>query len=418
MPISTLQPFCRRSIASILAALALCLLALAALSSLTAPAHAATRHSASTHRHHRVTHARRHVRRHRHVRATAKAAGKTQPSQPTPSTQPVTFGIYPGGAAGTVGPSGPVAPEDPAKRLAALEQLKPANRPFVLHLYAAYTGGSGYSAAAQVGNDISSYTANGLKVELTLCYRPSDLNAAVDVPGFVSFVRDTVDQLGSNPGLVSLQVTNEANVGGSPNASDGYYPGVKDALIGGVIEASAERNLDRDTQLKVGFNWAYATDSSEKAFWTYLGQHGGPAFLKALDWVGLDAYPGTWGPPLASGLSFSAAVRQGTVQALSTMRQTYMPLAGIPASVPMHVSENGYPTGPGRTYAMQSTALQTMVHAVVDYSGTFNVSDYRWFDLRDADSSSTSFESQYGLMTDTYTPKPAFAIYQQLVASL
>ncbi|HWF72947.1 MAG TPA: hypothetical protein VG186_06365 [Solirubrobacteraceae bacterium] len=410
MPISTLHG-ARRRCAVALAALAVSLLALGAASALISPAHAATRHGVATGRSHRAKHA----RRHRHRRAAAKGARK---SQPVASARQVTFGIYPGGAAGTVGPSGPVAPEDPAKRLAALKQLKPAGAPFVLHLYASYTGAAGYSAAAQVGADISSYTANGFQVELVLCYRPADLNAAADVPGFAAFVRDTVDELGSNPGLVSLQVTNEANVGGAPNASDGYYPGAKDALIDGVIEASYERTVDHDAQLKVGFNWAYATDAGEKAFWTYLGQHGGAAFLSALDWVGIDAYPGTWGPALASGVPFASAVRQATVQSLSTLRQTYMPLAGIPASVPMHVSENGYPTGPGRTYAMQSSALQAMVHAVVDYSGTFNVSDYSWFDLRDADSSSTSFESQYGLMTDTYAPKPAFAVYQQLVASL
>jgi hypothetical protein len=42
----------------------------------------------------------------------------------------------------------------------------------------------------------------------------------------------------------------------------------------------------------------------------------------------------------------------------------------------------------------------------------------RWFDLRDADSSSSSFESQYGLMRDDYSPKPAFGAYRALVARL
>jgi hypothetical protein len=340
------------------------------------------------------------------------------PPAPTPSPHPIVFGIYPGGAAGAVGPAGPPAPEDPVKRLAALQQLKPTGAPFVLHLYAGYTGASGYSAAAQVGADIASYTADGFRVELVLCYRPSDLNSAVDVPGFAGFVRTTVDQLGSNPGLVSLQVTNEANVGGAPNASDGYYPGAKDALIQGVIAAKSQRDLDHFGQLKIGFNWAYALDSSENAFWSYLGQHGGQTFLQSLDWVGLDAYPGTWGPALATSLSLSQGVRQATVQALGTLRQTYMPLAGIPATVAIHVSESGYPTGAGRTFDMQTTVVQSAVQAVFDYSGTYNVSDYRWFDLRDANSSSTSFEDHYGLMTDAYVAKPAFAVYRSLVASL
>ena len=427
--------------ASVVVLVALCLLAISGGSALTPAANAATGHAVgaiATNRHHDSKHARtvsKHDRRHGHPRST-KTTRKAKPPVvnlskqqsagsapsktpvPVPSKQPVVFGIYPGGAAGTVGPSGPVAPEDPAERLAALEQLKPANAPFVLHLYASYTGSGGYSAEAQVGAEISSYTAAGLKVELVLCYRPSDMDAAVDVPGFVQFVKSTVDQLGSNPGVVSLQVTNEANVGGAPNASDGYYPGAEDALINGVIAAANERNADHFGQLKIGFNWAYATDPSETSFWSYLRQHGGTAFVNALDWVGIDAYPGTWGPPLASGLSLGDAITQATVHALSAMRQTYMPLAGIPASVPIHFSESGYPTGPGRTYAMQATVMQAEVQSVVDYSGTYNVNGYRWFDLRDADSSSTSFEAQYGLMTDAYVPKPAFAVYQHLVASL
>jgi hypothetical protein len=49
---------------------------------------------------------------------------------------------------------------------------------------------------------------------------------------------------------------------------------------------------------------------------------------------------------------------------------------------------------------------------------TYNISGYRWFDLRDADSSSSSFESQYGIMRDDYSAKSAFSVYRGLVASL
>jgi hypothetical protein len=59
-----------------------------------------------------------------------------------------------------------------------------------------------------------------------------------------------------------------------------------------------------------------------------------------------------------------------------------------------------------------------MVHAVNDFRGTFNISDYRWFDLRDADTTSPNFQQQYGLMTDEYQPKPAFGLYRKLVAQL
>jgi hypothetical protein len=67
---------------------------------------------------------------------------------------------------------------------------------------------------------------------------------------------------------------------------------------------------------------------------------------------------------------------------------------------------------------MQATALEAAVRAVEAVRATYNITDYRLFDLRDADSSSTSFEDQYGVMTDGYRPKPAFEVYRSLVASL
>jgi hypothetical protein len=59
--------------------------------------------------------------------------------------------------------------------------------------------------------------------------------------------------------------------------------------------------------------------------------------------------------------------------------------------------------------------MDTMVQAVHDFRGTFHISDYRWFDLRDSNSQSPNFQQQYGLMTDEYVPKPAFGLYRKLV---
>ena len=365
--------------------------------------------------------------------ALGASAGSAAPSRVnlTPSIrhQPVSnlkpqsgppqlvFGIYPGGAAGTVGPSGPVAPENPALRMAALEQLRPPGRPFVLHLYASYAGANGPSAARQVGGEIAEYGDAGFQTELVAAYRPAGGGSPADVSSFVQFVREAVQSLGRLPGFVSLQVTNEANQGGAPNTSDGYYAGARDALIDGVIAARGEIRKDGFGQVKVGFNWAYSTDAEERAFWRYLGRRGGRRFVEDLDWVGLDAYPGTWGPALR-GDGLAAGTTRFMDRALRVLRDTYMPAAGIPRTVPLRVSETGYPTGPGRTDAMQVTVMKAAVEAVYHARGTYNIRGLRWFDLRDADSSSSSFESQYGLMRDDYSPKPAFGAYRALVARL
>ena len=339
------------------------------------------------------------------------------PQRKSRSTPRLVFGIYPGGAAGTVGPSGPLAPENPTLRMAALKQLRPSGRPFVLRLYAFYTGANGSSAAQQVGQEIAGYGNAGFQTELVVCYRPDDGGSPADVGGFIEFVRDAADSLGRQPGFVSLQVTNEANQGGSPNTSDGYYAGAEDALIEGVIAAKDEIRKDNFGPVRVGFNWAYATDGGERAFWRYLGSHGGRRFVTSLDWVGVDAYPGTWGPPLG-GRGLAAESTSFMDRVLRALRVTYMPLAGIPHTVPLRVTETGYPTGPGRSEATQATVMKATVEAVYHARGTYNITGYSWFDLRDADSSSSSFESQYGLMRDDYSPKAAFGAYRALVASL
>ena len=64
-----------------------------------------------------------------------------------------------------------------------------------------------------------------------------------------------------------------------------------------------------------------------------------------------------------------------------------MPIPGIAPTVPIKVEENGWPTGHRRARRpSRSQALRDMVGAVHDFRGTFNVTDYRWFDLRDHNS--------------------------------
>jgi hypothetical protein len=230
-------------------------------------------------------------------------------------------------------------------------------------------------------------------------------------------VRHVVRRFGRNPLVVAVQVTNEVNfLQIAPDASDAAFARAKDALIRGVeVAARVSERLGYD-QLGIGFNWAYRNDpSSEQEFWTYLRDNGGPRFVRSLDWVGLDAYPGTFFPPsepLAGGY------RDGMVNAMSVLRDCFMPIANIPRSVPMRVEENGYPTGAGRSDETQVAALREMVGAVNRFRGTYNVTDYRWFDLRDHLTSDPNFQRHYGLLRDDYTPKPAFAAYRELVARL
>lgn len=129
--------------------------------------------------------------------------------------------------------------------------------------------------------------------------------------------------------------------------------------------------------------------------------------------MGVDAYPGTWGPALPGG-DLATAVRTATRATMRRLRLRLLPRAHL-SRAPIHFSESGYPTGSGRTPDMQKTVMTSAIQAIAADRGRYGVTDLRWFDLRDADSSNPSFESQYGLTTDDYSPKPAFFAFRKLI---
>jgi hypothetical protein len=59
-----------------------------------------------------------------------------------------------------------------------------------------------------------------------------------------------------------------------------------------------------------------------------------------------------------------------------------------------------------------------MIRAAHDFRGTYNVTDYRWFNLRDGDTSDPAIGQHYGLMRDDYAEKPAFAVVAKLFGEL
>jgi hypothetical protein len=109
-------------------------------------------------------------------------------------------------------------------------------------------------------------------------------------------------------------------------------------------------------------------------------------------------------------------------QAAGVVRDCFAPMASIGARMPIWITENGVPTGV-LSGAQQAAALQQLVQAAQDYSGTFNITDYRWFNLRDSSASppatliGPTFSSD-GLLTTGYAPKPSFGAYRALIGKL
>ena len=329
---------------------------------------------------------------------------------------PLHFGIAPAGEAGALGPPVPLTPIDMGKTLSALGRLRPPHAPFVLRLNRFFwsDGERGIRRFARLARR---YTRRGYQVELQLRYHPTAAQEG-DIPAWVRFVREVVRRFGPNRGVTGLQVTNEVNLYPiAPDASDSAFARSRDALIRGVEAAHRTVRRQGFRQLQVGFNWFYRTDpANEASFWGYLRDKGGRRFARAVDWVGLDAYPGTVFPPVPSPVG--SGFRDAMLEALGELRDCYMPTAGLGSGVPIHVEENGWPTGPGRTEREQVVALRQMVRAVNDFRGAYHVTDYRWFDLRDHNTSSANFQQHYGLLRDDYSPKRAFGVYRRLLRRL
>ena len=331
-----------------------------------------------------------------------------------PGAPPLRVGVTPGVQTGQLGTGAipPRTPEDPAKHLAALDKLRAPNQPFVLRLHRFFwsDGEEGVKRFLALAHR---YTSRGFLVELQLRYHPNEEQEG-DIAAWTAHVRDVVRRFGANPRVVAIQVTNEVNLTFSPDSSDGAYDGARDALVQGVIAAQDEKRKRGYTQLEIGFNWAYRLDpATEQSFWNGVRDRGGKAFVEAVDWVGLDAYPGTFFPPVEE----EGEERDGMVNGMSALR-CYLETPGIPASVPIHVEENGWPTSPARPVDKQARVAETLIRAVHDFRGTYNVSDYRWFNLRDGDSTTQNHQTQYGLLRDDYSEKPAFGVVAKLFAEL
>jgi hypothetical protein len=331
---------------------------------------------------------------------------------------PVRFGIDPGLAGSAGGVQLPSTPEDPARNLAAVKALAPKGRVLVARLNRLFWS-DGQTGIDRFQKLVRGYTSAGFEVELQVRYHPP-AGEAGDIPKWLAYVRHVVDSFGANKRVVAMTITNEVNLQFSPNTSDGSYSGAQDALIQGIEAARAEAVRRGFEQLRFGFTYAYRfSPQGDTSFFSYLGTHGGPPFLRALGFVGLDFYPGTVYPPaMAPGDTYRAEL----AQAAGVLRGCFAPMAGIRARTPIWITENGVPTG-ALSDAQQAAALHELVTAVHDYSGTFGITDYRWFNLRDSVSSGpatlvgVTFSSD-GLLRDDYSAKPSFTDYRDLIAKL
>jgi hypothetical protein len=101
--------------------------------------------------------------------------------------------------------------------------------------------------------------------------------------------------------------------------------------------------------------------------------------------------------------------------ALRRLRTRHFRTARIPRRVSLQISENGFPTGHGRSERQQVAVMRASVAELVRLRRRYKITDYRWFDLRDAVSGTGLMENEYGVLRDDYSEKPGFGALRALI---
>ena len=316
-------------------------------------------------------------------------------------TRRLEFAIYPLGVAGTPHGLATGPPDDFEQIRRALQDLGG----LAVRTYLVDMEPGGEDAVLALADR---YREQGLLGHATLGYLRHDF----DLARWTELVRTLVGTHGDQ--LRSLQITNEPNL----SFMDGSKPYVLDALVTGVLAAKDEA-CRRGLPLDVGFGSVPQSDVSLPRFWADLAAAGTRAFTEAVDFVGHNFYVDVFEPPVEL-----AQIADRVTGILTDLRTRDLSAAGIPASVQIRVTENGWPTGTNpfsgraRTDERQAEVIDAIVRSVHRVAAELHVTHYVLFGLRDADSSEPDLFHQFGIMRDDYTPKPAYETYRSLVCQL
>jgi hypothetical protein len=309
------------------------------------------------------------------------------------------FGIYPGSVVGDV--AGPH--DSPGRVNRALDLLQgSADRSFVVRAYDLYIdpGDTAQLAPLETPAGYDRYLGRGRTLDLVVPYH----SRAGDVEGYCAFIEALIDRHGKH--LATLQVGEEPNITDNP-ILDGAYPRITEALIAGVHAAREHARRRGHRNLKVGCNSSPLIGPAA-TFFADLTRAGGDRFIADLDYIGLDFFPDVFRPIPADRL---AAVVQSLLEA---HRRDNLAPAGL-GHLPMIITEHGWPTSPGRTVERQAEVLRTVVDVLSRNTEDLNITGYTHHTLRDACSIGSDLFCHFGLMTDDYTPKPAFHAYRELI---
>ena len=249
--------------------------------------------------------------------------------------------------------------------------------------------------------DLARFTWRGRKLDLVL----SNWDRRGNLAGWIEFIENVIARYG--PYIGCLQICEEPNLYEYPG--DGRFGHAIESVLTGVRIAH-QTLKHRALTARVGFNSIPCSDPND-GFWREMAQRVDNSFINSLDYVGLNFYPDV-ATPLAGEMTTEVT------SVLTRFREETLREAGIPDSVPIHICENGWPTGPGRYYTRQADLIEQMVRTVYHLRGELNITHYELFALRDVDTANPDPSRQFGILRDDYSEKPAFEMYRRLIAEL
>jgi hypothetical protein len=317
----------------------------------------------------------------------------------------MNFGIYIGSVAGTDSELATGPPDNPSKINSALSEIQKNHSTIVIRGYIHYLGDS--KLAFEAPENILQYANETRKIDLVLCYRSISYQKA----DWENTIKAVIQRFSNS--LSSLQITEEPNLRVS-FAGDGGFENIEKALKDGVLTAKNEINRLK-YQTKVGFNVVPSFNPTDN-FWQVIGSDEYFELRNAIDYIGLDFYPGVFRPVAEDGQPNDLI--ESVKKVLTYVRNVNFQQGKIPPSVPIHITENGWPTGEQRSYERQAVVIEKVVRTVHSLKSELNINRYELFSLRDTNSSVENTFYQFGLLKDDYSPKPAFSIFCKLIDEL
>jgi hypothetical protein len=321
---------------------------------------------------------------------------------PFNSRSGLRFGIYLGGVSEAHHEMATGKPDVPEEINRTLDLLQ-GDKHFLVRTYLGFTGTEEDAELVAMPSmpDLARYTWRGRKLDLVL----SNWDRCRNIPQWTEFIENVICRYG--PYIGCLQICEEPNLYDYPG--DGRFGHAVDNILAGVKVARQAIKRQALTAF-VGFNVVPCSDPDD-VFWRELARRMDNSFINSLDYVGLNFYPDVAVPLVGSITKEVAAV-------LTEFREGTLKAARIPASVPVHICENGWPTGPHRYYTRQAEFIDQSVRTVQELRGKLNITHYELFSLRDADTANPDLNHQFGILRDDYSPKPAFETYRRLIAEL